>query len=259
MATSVNFDRIAHDYDATRGGEERGRHVADALAPHLPDGLLLEIGVGTGLVAQAFAARGRRLLGVDLSERMLARARERVPGRLARADASALPLPADSVDACVAVHVLHLVGDPEGVFTELARVLRPGGRLATVGAGEIAERSDVGDVMERLRAALRLGGPRHATAETLRASAARHGLRLVEDFHFPREERGALTPAQVGAQIEGRVWSHLWDLTDAEWATVVEPALDALRRLPDPDRPRPGRRRSRALLFDLDATMPAGG
>ena len=172
-----------------------------------------------------------------------------------RATAAALPLRSTSVDACLAVHVLHLVGDPGQVVAELARVLRPGGRLAIVGAREIAEDSDVGVIMTELRGALRPHQPR---PEPLLATAARHGLGVVEDFRFPWAERRASTPAAVVAQIKGRVWSHLWDLSDEQWATVVEPALDALRRLPDPDRPRPTRRRTRALILERDATPAAG-
>jgi hypothetical protein len=47
--------------------------------------------------------------------------------------------------------------------------------------------------------------------------------------------------------IGARIWSSLWDLPPQRWAAVVEPALTALRALPDPDRPR-GRRTTQTLL-----------
>ena len=85
---SIVFDRIADSYDDTRGGMERGRTVAAALHRMLPPGgPLLEVGVGTGLVAAALTELGRSPVGVDLSRPMLARARTRVPGRLALGDA----------------------------------------------------------------------------------------------------------------------------------------------------------------------------
>ncbi|WP_235949473.1 class I SAM-dependent methyltransferase [Candidatus Frankia alpina] len=154
MSDSVSFDRIAHRYDATRGGEERGRLVAEAVGPRLPGERLLEIGVGTGLISRAFAERGRSVVGVDLSAAMLAHAHERLPGRIVRADAAALPLRTGAVDACLAVHVLHLVGDPDRVLAEVARVLRPGGLLAVVGVAEHAQHSDVTAVLRDLNEAL---------------------------------------------------------------------------------------------------------
>jgi ubiquinone/menaquinone biosynthesis C-methylase UbiE len=53
---SIAFDAVAKSYDATRGGMERGRRMAATLTELLPaDGPLLEIGVGTGLVAASLA------------------------------------------------------------------------------------------------------------------------------------------------------------------------------------------------------------
>ncbi|WP_261570423.1 class I SAM-dependent methyltransferase [Frankia gtarii] len=247
----MSFDRIAHRYDATRGGDERGRLVAEAVAPRLPGNRLLEIGVGTGLISRAFAERGRSVVGVDLSARMLAHARGRLPGRIVRADAAALPLRTGSVDACLAVHVLHLVGDPARVLAEVARVLRPGGLLAVVGVAEHAQHSDVTAVLRDLNEALYADRPRRDRPELLLPAAERSGLRLVEEFFFAREERETLTPTEARAQIEGRLWSTLWDLTDRQWTTIVEPAVAALHRLPGPDRPRPGGRRSHAMILRL--------
>jgi len=51
---SLSFDRVADEYDATRGGEERGEHVAADLEPWLSGGgPVLEAGAGTGVVALA--------------------------------------------------------------------------------------------------------------------------------------------------------------------------------------------------------------
>ena len=49
----TEFDAIAEHYDETRGGERRGQEYADDIDAHLPagDGPILEIGVGTGVVA----------------------------------------------------------------------------------------------------------------------------------------------------------------------------------------------------------------
>src|SRR4051812_8532236 len=109
---SVSFDRIADRYDETRGGEVRGRGHADALAPWvLPDGPLLEVGVGTGVVAAALHGRGISVAGVDLSLAMLRRARDRLGARVVAGDALRLPVRTGAVATVCFVHVLHLVGD----------------------------------------------------------------------------------------------------------------------------------------------------
>src|SRR5262245_19859134 len=120
---SVSFDRIAERYDETRGGDKRGREIAEEVLPWLVDGPTLEVGVGTGLVAAALAKRGRHVLGVDLSPAMLARAYTRMGPRVALGDAQALPVATGSLANVYYVWVLHLVGDPAATLAEAARVL----------------------------------------------------------------------------------------------------------------------------------------
>jgi SAM-dependent methyltransferase len=251
---SVNFDRIADRYDETRGGAERGRLVAAQVAPYLPPGRLLEIGVGTGLIATEFAALGWEIVGLDLSARMLVRAARRVPGRVVRADAGALPLADGSVDACAAVHVLHLVGDTSPVLREVARVLRPAGRLAVTGRGSYADVSDLGRILRALNSQLDGRQPRAArsAAGSVIETAAPHGLRLVEQFAMtPRDAE--TTPEQAIAGIESRLWSSLWDVPDDLWASVVEPAVAELRRLPGQDQPRRATSHDPVLIFEATA------
>ena len=97
---------------------------------------MLEVGCGAGQCARWLAGRGARVVGIDLSAGMLARARTlsgrpgapRVAGFL-QSDARRLPLADGSVDlACTAFGALPFVADPELVMREVARVLRPGGR-----------------------------------------------------------------------------------------------------------------------------------
>ena len=134
MTESIPFDRIADRYDETRGGLPRGRAVADVLGRHLADrGRVLEVGVGTGVVATALADHAQSVVGVDLSPAMLTRAHERLGSVVALADATVLPIADTSVDSVVAVWVLHLVGDPAVVVAEARRVLRPGGHFVAVG------------------------------------------------------------------------------------------------------------------------------
>jgi SAM-dependent methyltransferase len=98
-----------------------------------PGRLALELGCGTGLFLERVARSGATLVGVDLSEQLLARARARVGGlsniRIAGVDAHRLPFPRASFDAVYGSSVLHHL-DLEAALLETRRVLKPGGRIA---------------------------------------------------------------------------------------------------------------------------------
>lgn len=92
---------------------------------------VLEVGCGTGRFGRAFAERGARVIGVDLTRAMLAEAGKDEKGmlNLCQADAGRLPFQPSSFDLVLAVTLLEFVPDPSGVLAEMCRVLRPGGRL----------------------------------------------------------------------------------------------------------------------------------
>jgi arsenite methyltransferase len=103
-----------------------------------PGGIGLDVGSGPGSVTASLAhAAGPDglALGVDISEPMLARAVRAEAGPqvgFLRADAQRLPLRDQTVDAVVSIAVLQLIPDPAAALSEMARVLRPGGRLAVM-------------------------------------------------------------------------------------------------------------------------------
>jgi arsenite methyltransferase len=103
-----------------------------------PGGVALDVGSGPGSVTASLAraaAPGGLALGVDISEPMLARAVRAEAGPevgFLRADAQRLPLRDETVDAVVSIAVLQLIPDPAAALAEIARVLRPGGRLAVM-------------------------------------------------------------------------------------------------------------------------------
>ena len=129
---SLNFDRVAEQYDESRGGAARGERIAADVVAWLAPGRVLEVGVGTGIVAVALRARGVPVYGVDLSTAMLRRAVDRLGPVVLRADALALPVTSGSVDNVVFVAALHAIGDVPGAVAEAVRVLKPGGRLVAV-------------------------------------------------------------------------------------------------------------------------------
>ena len=92
---------------------------------------LLDIATGPGYVAAAAAARGARVVGIDFSAPMVARARELNPAiEFQEGDAEELSFPDASFDAVVMnFGILHLAR-PERAMTQAARVLKPGGRFA---------------------------------------------------------------------------------------------------------------------------------
>jgi ubiquinone/menaquinone biosynthesis C-methylase UbiE len=131
ITTSEGYDRWAPFYD------EPGNQLLDIEQPIvreildcLPVGVALDAACGTGRHTAHLASLGHRVIGVDTSAEMLARAREKVPGgEFHEADLREVPLPDDSVDLVVCAIALSHVADLEGALAELVRVLRPSGHL----------------------------------------------------------------------------------------------------------------------------------
>lgn len=241
---SIAFDRIVDDYDATRGGTERGGRVAAGIAPWLRPGFVVEVGVGTGAVARPLTERGHPVVGVDLSLRMLRQARDRLGSRVAVGDGYALPLRPGSVPNVVTVWVTQLVPDVAGFVAALGALLSPGGRLAIVPSSHGGGADDeIADVVGPMSDALR---PRRDGPDQLVAAAPGAGLRPAHTTTLGVDDIWHTSPAEQADQIEGRTWSILWDLPDEMWQRHVVPTIAALRALPDPDRPR-----SRRGLFDI--------
>lgn len=247
--TSIAFDRIAHEYDETRGGEPRGRAVGEVLHPLFSrDGLTLEVGVGTGLVGLGLMHLGRKVVGVDLSRPMLEKAAARgLP--VVQGDATRLPLRDESVDDAYGVWVLHLVSDMGAAIAEVGRVLRPGGRCVFVlSAPPRAAEDEVGRLFSGMGDALR-GGPRPDDPDTVRRLAEDAGLSFVEVADVPGGEFEE-SPADIADRIERRVYSVLWDVTDEQWRAHVQPVVDRLLAMPEPERKRSKRYRGVMVVLE---------
>ncbi|MGE0563859.1 MAG: class I SAM-dependent methyltransferase [Pseudolabrys sp.] len=132
------YQRWAPVYDALCGPVFLNGRRAAAAAAREVGGRILEIGVGTGLSFDDYDST-TEITGIDISEPMIARARERAAsGRypfvkaLRVMDASELDFADAAFDCVVAQFVITLVADPERVLSECARVLRPGGQIILV-------------------------------------------------------------------------------------------------------------------------------
>jgi ubiquinone/menaquinone biosynthesis C-methylase UbiE len=134
-----DFGKIASRYDAwyrtPRGAmyDRLEKRAIDGLLPSASDGdRLLDIGCGTGHFSEHFASRGFAVTGVDISESMIAIARQKTIGRsaFAVADAERLPVADETFDVAAAITVLEFVSDPARVVSEMVRcVKKPGGLL----------------------------------------------------------------------------------------------------------------------------------
>jgi demethylmenaquinone methyltransferase/2-methoxy-6-polyprenyl-1,4-benzoquinol methylase len=118
------------------------RALVSALAPS-PGQRVLDVATGTGMVAAELLSRcpDCSVVGIDQSAAMLARARERFAAEpstrveLIEGQAESLPFPDASFDALSFTYLLRYVDDPAATVAELARVVRPGGRVASLEFG----------------------------------------------------------------------------------------------------------------------------
>lgn len=144
------FDAIARRYDLLNrvlsgGLDQRWRRRALRELALTPDDLLVDVCTGTAdmpLMAFRSTHAPRRAVGVDFSHAMLAigqqkhaRAAATGPLTLVQGDATALPLPDAAATAVTIAFGIRNVQRPEQACREIARVLRPGGRLAVLEFG----------------------------------------------------------------------------------------------------------------------------
>ncbi|MFW6051860.1 MAG: bifunctional demethylmenaquinone methyltransferase/2-methoxy-6-polyprenyl-1,4-benzoquinol methylase UbiE [Myxococcota bacterium] len=150
LGSGAMFDAIAHRYDLLNRvlsmGIDRGwrRRTVEALALG-EDGRVLDLATGTADLALEIGRRhgDARVVGLDPSERMLEIGRRKVRRAgleervaLREGDAQALPFEAGAFDACSIAFGIRNVPDRAAALREMARVTRPGGRVAVLELGE---------------------------------------------------------------------------------------------------------------------------
>jgi len=211
------YARWAPVYDLVFGaGFDPGRKASIVAAERIGGGIL-DVGGGTG-ISLADYARTNRIVGVDYSEPMLRKARERlaeqkldhVDGLLVM-DAQRLGFRDGAFDAVVAQFVITAVPDPEGTLDEFARVTKPGGEIILVNhlSAEAGLRWAFDQWFNPV--ARRLGWRTEFRWERIAQWAERHGgVRLIERrtikplghfslVRFERVEMSEIAPRQMAA------------------------------------------------------------
>jgi SAM-dependent methyltransferase len=181
---------------------------------------------------------------------MIRVAQERIGSRVCVGDVELLPFADGSIDSAYLVWVLHLVHDPIATLREAARVVRAGGRVATIASSSIYDDGDeIAPIVDRL-APLRQARLDHNALVV----SDHPGLQLVHEGFTAWDEHETVPSAEADA-IEQRIYSSLFDVDDATWERVVVPVIDALRALPDPDRPRRRRNRHPIVVWAVAAVV----
>jgi ArsR family transcriptional regulator len=129
------FDRVAPEWDRVGSEFERGVVQWRAIGGLVPDGLVVaDVGCGTGFMARALVHVASRVVCIDHSSAMLAKARRHLAAHkkrveFRRGEVDRLPLADGEVDAVFASLVLHHVPDVFAALREMRRAIRPGGTL----------------------------------------------------------------------------------------------------------------------------------
>jgi SAM-dependent methyltransferase len=198
-----------------------------ALEP-VPGAVLLDVGCGTGEDVRALARRvapGGRAIGVDSSDGLVAEARVRSAAEVAgtvefiRADAHALPLASGAVGGARVERVLQHLADPGRAVAEMARVVRPGGRV-------VAAEPDWGTFVIDSEDPWVAGRVAAAAARRLRSPAVGRTLRRL--FVEARIEDVEVTARSL-VVTDGPAAATVFDVRGAAWKAVEDGDLAADR------------------------------
>lgn len=131
MMTAKNpFDEKATEYEAYRTGYSRTLYETLNEFGFVPGSRVLDVACGNGLASEPLARRGLTVTGVDLSEPMLERARQRIKGgTFLVGRAEELPFSDAEFHGVICAQAMHWFDQPKAI-SEMARVTKPGGRVA---------------------------------------------------------------------------------------------------------------------------------
>lgn len=202
QAAENYFSRHASEWDELRSLHSPDRLVEESLTDLLADkplGRVLDIGTGTGRMAELFASSADHIVALDNSLEMLRIARAKLQDlpthqiELVQADFAALPFPDASFDTVLLHQVLHFAQEPEQALREAARVSRGGATIAIV---DFAAHSH--EELREKHAHVRLGFTDEQIEEMLHAA----GFVMTQSQALDGEE--LVVKIWLGARSEGR-------------------------------------------------------
>ncbi len=232
----LNFDPVARDYDGSRflppEIQEQAALLLKSVARLKPGQRLLDAGAGTGRFAFPLAKVGMPVIGVDISEQMIAqllqkrreweRNKDPIPLRVLRGDLRRLPLASGSCHAAVVVHILHLIQEWQEVLCEIRRVLTTSGTLIL--AQESGRRIPTREFyFEQARQRNALQSPLGAgSAAQVREWLASTGavVEQVDQGGVQWQQRWRV--ADTLEMLRRRTWSHLWHIPDQDHQAIME-------------------------------------
>jgi len=206
--TKARYNRIAPVYDLMESIIERFsfRRWRERLWSQVDGNRILEVGVGTGKNS-SYYPRGVQLTAVDLSDKMLERAQQRVQELdkvdLCLMDAQRLAFPDAAFDAALATFVFCSVPDPVLGLQELGRVVRPGGQILLLEHVRV-NKPMIGKLMDLFDPfVVRLMGPHinRRTAENVKKAGLE--IERVEEL-----APGGLVKLMVARAKQGQTWEE---------------------------------------------------
>ncbi|MEL6308549.1 MAG: class I SAM-dependent methyltransferase [Chloroflexota bacterium] len=223
---SVNFDRAADFYDATRGfpagvAAQVGAFITQQ-ARLSAEAVVLEVGIGTGRIALPLSEHIGMFAGADISfemQQVLLEKRTDEPVHPVQADGYRLPYENSVFDAVVIVHVLHLVPDAKQILSEVKRVLKPTGKLLHCFNDRAGQKQNpVVEAWNKNRPP-RKQGRKWSEIATMFADTnwqSKHEATFTYSY--------TETPQSLYDNVKNKVWSSMWGVSDEE----VAPALEAI-------------------------------
>jgi SAM-dependent methyltransferase len=227
---TADYDSVSPPSYNARYRDEEYAGVQDALLSFVAAGPhnVLDVGAGTGRWLQVLANAGCRVTGLDLSERMLASAKDAAPAvRLVQGCAEALPFRDGVFDRVVCVNALHHFRDRLEFLKRARRLLRAGGAFMSIGLDPHTA-LDVWWVYDYFPETLALDRERFPSAPSLRADMLEAGFIGCDTREVQHFERAvSLATAHALGILDRDFTSQLTILSDQEFQAGLERLLRA--------------------------------
>ena len=217
---SVSLDRVAEDFDRTRGLPQ---HVMNKIFKALIEELegcrrILDVGVGTGRFGKPLQDAGFEVVGVDISRKMLGRAYERGTEDLIVGDAGSLPFQDSTFDASISIGTLHLIAEWRSALREIVRVTMES--LFTIHYSTREHRTTPSGVYKELIEKHGYSHRRPGVGEwKLREMIKSTKSRFVTSYNISTNERIAL--------LREKVFSYQWNVPE----DLHEETVEELRKI----------------------------